>query len=74
MSQQRPEEIKVVNCFSSAWRVMRSILQDEAGVTAIEYALLATLIAIVASAGIAVLMGGVNGIWTQMVATIIAVL
>lgn len=63
---QRAERIKTVSCFWSVWRAMKPMLQDEAGVTAIEYALLASLIVVVASGSIALLGGGVDGMWTQI--------
>ncbi len=40
------------------------LARDEAAVTAIEYALLGFLIAVVASVSISVLGGGVGGLWT----------
>ena len=46
--------------------VIRRIVQDESGVTAIEYALLASLIVIAASGAISVLGGGVDGLWTHI--------
>ena len=49
---------------------MRELIRDEAGVTAIEYALLASLIAIVASVGIALLGGGVSAMWAQISTTV----
>lgn len=45
---------------------MQSIARDESGATAIEYALLAALIAVVASSGIGLLGGGVDGMWTRI--------
>jgi len=41
-------------------------LRDEAGVTAIEYGLLAALIVVVASGAIALMGGGANGMWTKI--------
>lgn len=40
--------------------------RDEAGVTAIEYGLLAALIVVVASGAIALMGGGANGMWTKI--------
>jgi pilus assembly protein Flp/PilA len=41
-------------------------IRDESGVTAIEYGLLAALIVVVASASIALMGGGANGMWTKI--------
>ena len=41
-------------------------IRDESGVTAIEYGLLAALIVVVASASIALMGGGTNGMWTKI--------
>jgi pilus assembly protein Flp/PilA len=48
------------------------MLREEQGVTAIEYALLAALIVLVASGAIALLGGGANGLWTKIGAAIAA--
>jgi len=53
---------------------LKALLADETGVTAIEYALLAALIVIVASGSIALLGGGVNGMWTVISTKISAAL
>lgn len=47
-------------------RVGRDFLADEAGVSAIEYALLASLIAIVALVGIALLGVNLGVLWDQV--------
>lgn len=57
---------QATSAFWRACRVMRELTRDETGVTAIEYALLASLIAIVASAGIGLLGVGVSGMWTHI--------
>jgi pilus assembly protein Flp/PilA len=46
-------------------------LRDEAGVTAIEYGLLAALIVVVASGAIALMGGGANGMWTKVTRAIL---
>jgi len=49
-------------------------IRDESGVTAIEYGLLAALIVVVASASIALMGGGTNGMWTKISNAIAAAL
>jgi pilus assembly protein Flp/PilA len=49
------------------WRTtLARLLREEQGVTAIEYALLAALIVLVASGAIALMGGGANGMWTKI--------
>lgn len=55
-----------VTSFLLVWRATKSMLKDEDGVTAIEYALLASLIVIVAVGSISALGGGVDGMWTKI--------
>jgi pilus assembly protein Flp/PilA len=50
------------------------LLKEEQGVTAIEYALLAALIVLVASGAIALMGGGANGMWTKIGNAIAAVI
>ncbi len=57
---------EAVTSFQRVWRASKSMLQDEGGVTAIEYALLASLIAIAAIGSISLLGGGVDGMWTKI--------
>lgn len=57
---------KAARAIRRACRVLKLAARDEAGVTAIEYSLLAALIVIVASAAIAAVGGGVLGMWTQV--------
>ena len=52
--------------FGRACRALRSFVQDEAGVTAIEYALLGALIVIVVVTGIAASGSAVLGMWTRV--------
>ena len=75
MNPKRPNKSNQAEAiFWRACRVMRGLIKEEAGVTAIEYALLASLIAIVASVGIVLLGGGVSGMWTFVSTNIDAVL
>ena len=52
--------------FGSACHGLKAIVREEAGVTAIEYSLLAALIVIVVLTGIVALGGGVFGLWTNV--------
>ena len=75
MNSKRPNKSnQAETVFWRACRVMRWLIKEEAGVTAIEYALLASLIAIVASGGIALLGGGVSGMWTFISTNVVAAL
>jgi len=49
-------------------RNLRRLLADDRGATAIEYGLIAALIAIAAMGGIAALGGGAGGMWTNLAA------
>lgn len=49
-----------------------TMLREERGVTAIEYALLASLIVVGASASIALLGGGVEGMWGRVASAVAA--
>lgn len=71
MNPKRPNKSNQAEAnFWRTCRVIRGLIKEEAGVTAIEYALLASLIAIVASVGIALLGGGVNEMWAQISTTV----
>lgn len=60
---RRHELTTCITCFNGAiWSFMR----EECGVTAIEYALLAVLIVVIASGSIVTLGGGVGGMWTKI--------
>lgn len=74
MSQQRQDDEgnEAVTVFRRACRAMKSAMQDEVGVTAIEYALLAALIAIVVLVGITALGSSVNGLWTAVSDAVVA--
>lgn len=63
-----------VTSIQRLWRATKSMLQDEAGVTVIEYGLLAALIALIAAAGISTLMLGVNGMWTVILGKVLPAL
>lgn len=63
MSQKRQA---VLSVFNDVYRAILEIAQDEDGVTAIEYGLLAALIVVVAAGSIAALGGGVAGVWNDI--------
>lgn len=52
--------------FEDVCRAAQAVAEDEAGVSAIEYALLASLIVVVAAGSIAALGGGTDGLWTRI--------
>ena len=47
-------------------RTLRRLLADQDGVTAVEYGLIAALIAVAAIGGISALGGGAGGMWTDL--------
>lgn len=49
---------------------LRRLFADEGGATAVEYALIASLIVIAAMGGITALGGGSNGMWTNLLNTV----
>jgi len=49
-------------------QILRRLLADDGGATAIEYGLIAALVAIAAMGGIAALGGGAGGMWTNLAA------
>lgn len=74
MSQQRQDDQgNGVTVFRRACRAMKSAMRDEAGVTAIEYALLAALIAIVVVGSITSAGNSLNGLWTMVSTEVAAV-
>lgn len=74
MNQQRQDDEgnEAVTVFRRACRAMKSAMRDEAGVTAIEYALLAALIAIVVSGSIVLVGSSLNGLWTTVSDAVVA--
>lgn len=67
MKQQRQAWWKIA--VGGYWRLRRAseaLVGEESGVTSIEYALLASLIAVGASAGVALLGGEVGAMWTRI--------
>lgn len=69
------QELKIaVAQFDDVCRAIRTLTRDEDGVTAIEYALLAALIVLIAAGSIAALGGGVGGMWTEISAQVSAAL
>jgi len=65
---------KAVRCFGCVGRGLQSSIQDEAAVTALEYALFAALIAIVALASIVTLGGAVSDLWIYVSTQVAAAL
>lgn len=57
---------------SDLCRRLLAQLREELGVTSIEYALLASLIVVGASASIALLGGGVEGMWGRVAGAVVA--
>ena len=49
---------------------LRRLLADQRGATAVEYALIASLIVIAAMGGITALGGGANGMWSNLSNTV----
>lgn len=71
MSKNRQEAWrKAGRCLGRACRAMKSVAQDEAGVTAIEYALLASLIALVAVTSIKALGVALSAIWAGIASAV----
>ncbi len=50
--------------------IMRRLLADKGGATAIEYGLIVALIAVTAIGGISALGGGAGGMWTGLAAEV----
>ena len=55
---------------SAIRRNLRRLLSDKRGATAVEYALIASLIVIAAMGGITALGGGANGMWSNLSNTV----
>lgn len=66
------EKNKAVTVFWLFGRAMKSLQQEEAGVTAIEYALLAALIAIVVVGSVTSTGNSLLGLWTAVSGAIAA--
>ena len=62
----------VVSSFCRLHRAFKALLQEEVGVTSIEYALIASLIVVGAAASIALLGGGVGGMWANVASSVTA--
>ncbi|MGE5469738.1 MAG: Flp family type IVb pilin [Bacteroidota bacterium] len=62
--QQQARWNKAAGGFERGCRALERMTRDQAGVTAIEYALLASLIAVVVAGSVAALGGSVLGMWT----------
>lgn len=52
-------------------RSLRGLIADKRGATAIEYGLIAALIAIAAMGGMTALGGGSNGMWSNLQNTVV---
>lgn len=48
------------------YKIFKNYLTDESGATAIEYALIAALVGLVAIAGVRSLAGGSGGLWNDV--------
>lgn len=55
---------------SAIRRTLRKLIADDRGATAVEYALIASLIVIAAMGGISALGGGANGMWSNLASTV----
>lgn len=51
-------------------KILRRLLADQGGATAIEYGLIVALIAVAAMGGISALGGGTGGMWTNLSGTV----
>lgn len=47
-------------------KILRRLIADQTGATAIEYGLIAALIAVAAIGGMSALGGGSNGMWSRL--------
>ena len=65
-------QIVVVSCFRCLHHASKALLQEEVGVTSIEYALIASLIVVGTVASIALLGGGVGGMWANVASAVSA--
>ena len=54
-------------------RMLRSLLADQGGATAIEYGLIASLIVVAMIAALGQLGGGTGGMWTNLANTVASV-
>ena len=62
----------VVSSFGRLRQSFKALLEQEVGVTSIEYALIASLIVVGAAASIALLGGGVGGMWANVASAVTA--
>lgn len=73
MKQKRQAlPIIVVNSFCRLRHAFKALLRQEVGVTSIEYALIASLIVVGTVASIALLGGGVGGMWANVASAVTA--
>jgi pilus assembly protein Flp/PilA len=73
MDQKRKKRGIAVAWLSALQRRLVDLIREEAGASAIEYGLAAALIVLAASAALASLGGGVEGVWTLLSERLIAV-
>lgn len=64
--------IIVVSSFCRLRQTFKALLQQEVGVTSIEYALIASLIVVGTVASIALLGGGIGGMWANVASAVTA--
>ena len=62
----------VVSIFGRLRQAFKALLEQEVGVTSIEYALIASLIVVGTVASIALLGGGVGGMWANVASAVTA--
>ena len=62
----------VVSSFGRLRQAFKALLEQEVGVTSIEYALIASLIVVGTVASIALLGGGVGGMWANVASAVTA--
>ena len=73
MSQKRQAlRTIVVSSFGRLRQAFKALLEQEVGVTSIEYALIASLIVVGTVASIALLGGGVGGMWANVASAVTA--
>ena len=73
MKQKREAlQIIVVSSYRRLRHAFKALLEQEVGVTSIEYALIASLIVVGTVASIALLGGGVGGMWANVASAVTA--
>lgn len=73
MSMKRPSgRNKAAMLVQRAGRAMKPLQQDQSGVTALEYSLLAALIAVVILGSVSTVGSAVTALWAQIAAKVMA--